>query len=53
MSLAFATLLPRSLDSGAHPVPPCPECATSMHAVGGGRHRYWTCRFCSVTMPRH
>jgi tRNA(Ile2) C34 agmatinyltransferase TiaS len=32
--------------------PPCPECAVALHPVGLGRHRYWSCRWCGVTMRR-
>jgi hypothetical protein len=36
----------------AAPEPPCPECAVALTAVGSGRHRYWTCRWCGTTMRR-
>ena len=42
-----------SASSALAPEPPCPECAVALTAVGGGRHRYWTCRWCGTTMPRH
>ena len=38
-----------SLETEAAPA--CPECATALHPAGGGRHRYWSCRYCGDLRP--
>lgn len=43
---------PSGQSETAAPEPPCPECAVALTAVGSGRHRYWTCRWCGTTMRR-
>lgn len=32
--------------------PPCPECHVALRPTGGGRHLYWSCGYCGITMPR-
>jgi tRNA(Ile2) C34 agmatinyltransferase TiaS len=49
MPATASALAPSDLTLAA---PPCPECAEALRPVGGGRYRYWSCRWCGTTMPR-